>query len=244
MLYIFCRKLWALFITCLLLFNIFFIINMSRLSSTRHLSPCSKSSDSNINRKMQSDTKYYFKIWIFLKGLLDLWVSFPSHHHMEDKHSHCINQIYKLPVEEEWDVQLRRSCFPAGQTVDSVCGCFCVCVLFMRASARPCGGGGHAMIQWCCDFNSGDLRTGGLFSPVALWVTVQSSLGRAVKPVRLRNERRWESKTQSRTEPWWTDLSTAGSHTGEGRRRGGGRRNRENGNVCRWKKRRQEGEIT
>lgn len=109
--------------------------------------------------------------------------------------------------EEEWKVQLFRQW--------TVCGCCCVCVLFMRGSVRLCGGGGGAMIQWCCDFKRGP-RTGGLFSPVALWVTVQSSLGRAVRAVRLRNERRWESKTQSRTEPWWTDLSAATTQAREG----------------------------
>lgn len=90
---------------------------------------------------------------------------------------------------------------------------------FTWASVRPYGGGGTAVIQWCCDFNSGP-RTGGLFSSVAMWVTVQSSLGWAVKPVRLRNERRWESKTQSRTKPWWTDLKRS-SHTGRWRQEGG-----------------------
>lgn len=121
----------------------------------------------------------------------------------------------------------------------TVCGCCCVCVLFMRASVRLCGGGGSAMIQWCCDFKRGP-RTGGLFSPVALWVTVQSSLGRAVRAVRLRNERRWESKTQSRTEPWWTDLSAATTQARAGEMKemggdtekmeiyvGGGRKERE-----------------
>lgn len=153
--------------------------------------------------------------------------------------SDTTNQIHNMPGEGEdrW----RRVKGAAKSPVLfsqprqwTVCGCCCVCVLFMRASTRLCGGGGSAMIQWCCDFNSGP-RTGGLFSPVALWVTVQSSLGRAVKPVRLRNERRWESKTQSRTEPWWTDLSTAATQARAGGREGA-RDERNGGETPRkWK---------
>lgn len=46
-------------------------------------------------------------------------------------------------------------------------------------------------------------------------MTVQSGPGRAVRPVRLRNERRWESKTRSRTEPRQTEWTTAAATKAE-----------------------------
>ena len=100
----------------------------------------------------------------------------------------CTNDSNNQLHTEPWEDEDRPVLFsqPADSVFDAAVVVCCFCDL-----ARACDG--STMIQWCCDFNSG--AQDGLFSSDALWVTVQSSLGRPVKPVRLRNERRWGPKT-------------------------------------------------